>query len=256
MISPQPVTPSSVSTWTKIKPCRPGTRTVPAPGFLSHGTLTSHERTLVIFMGVLLSYVEEKTGLHRLVYQCVRGIAQIGASCPVAKQVPAKHQLLLHFADDSYLSVRVSGWDACFFFAPEELTAHPFAGREKTSPLSEAFSRDYFDTLFAGLKPDTKTRVGTIPSVIYSTGPAAIPSCWITGVWANLARSVANPSSRGNSWAVRSTSVRSARCRAGTQAIQVCPATLSAYADGVALVSTSCCNCSLTRFNCSFSILS
>ena len=76
-----------------------------------------------------------------------------------AKQVPAKHQLLLHFADDSYLSVRVSGWGACFLFTPDELAAHPFAGREKTSPLSEAFSRETFETLFDGLKPDAKASV-------------------------------------------------------------------------------------------------
>jgi formamidopyrimidine-DNA glycosylase len=78
---------------------------------------------------------------------------------PDASSVPAKHQLLLRFADDSYLSVRVSGWGACFLFTPDELAAHPFAGRAKVSPLSDAFTRDYFETLFAGLPPDAKASV-------------------------------------------------------------------------------------------------
>jgi formamidopyrimidine-DNA glycosylase len=78
---------------------------------------------------------------------------------PNTAGVPAKHQLLLHFDDDSYLSVRISMWGACFLFTPDELAAHPFAGREKLSPLSEAFTRDFFEALFAGLAPDAKDSV-------------------------------------------------------------------------------------------------
>ncbi len=78
---------------------------------------------------------------------------------PDAATVPTKHQFLLHFDDDSYLSVRISMWGACGLFTPDELAAHPFMGRVKVSPLSDAFTRAYFEGLFEGLTPDAKDSV-------------------------------------------------------------------------------------------------
>ena len=67
--------------------------------------------------------------------------------------LPKKHQLLLHFEDDTYLTVSIQGWGAVEIEQQAKFRAYK-PGR--TSPLSDAFTLEYFRGLFAGLT-DRKT---------------------------------------------------------------------------------------------------
>jgi len=65
--------------------------------------------------------------------------------------LPKKHQLLLHFQDDTYLTVTVQGWGHAQLFHQSEIAAHPYIGRKCVSPLSDAFTFEYFQGLFGEL---------------------------------------------------------------------------------------------------------
>ena len=65
--------------------------------------------------------------------------------------LPKKHQLLLQFADDTYLSVSVQGWGSVKLLRRDEIAADPYLGPERVSPLEPAFTGDYFQSLFAQL---------------------------------------------------------------------------------------------------------
>lgn len=67
--------------------------------------------------------------------------------------LPKKYQLFLHFTDDSYLTVTVQGWGSAFLWDKAELSKHPFINVRNPSPLSEAFSPEYFQGLFNALEP-------------------------------------------------------------------------------------------------------
>ena len=71
-----------------------------------------------------------------------------------AQTVPEKHQLLLRFQDDTFLSVKVQGWGSCQLFTPAELEEHKWYANRSLSPTDEGFTRSYFDGLFDALKPD------------------------------------------------------------------------------------------------------
>jgi formamidopyrimidine-DNA glycosylase len=63
-----------------------------------------------------------------------------------AQTLPKKHQLLLHFVDDSYLSVTVQGWGSAQLVLQSEVDRHVSAGPGGAgpSPLSDAFTPEYF----------------------------------------------------------------------------------------------------------------
>jgi len=65
--------------------------------------------------------------------------------------LPKKHQLLLHFQDGTYLTVTVQGWGSAQLLQQSEIAAHPYVGRKAVSPLSDAFTFDYFQGLFGEL---------------------------------------------------------------------------------------------------------
>ena len=65
--------------------------------------------------------------------------------------LPKKHQLLLHFQDDTYLTVTVQGWGHAQLFNPSEFAAHPYVGKKGVSPLSEVFTFGSFQGLFGDL---------------------------------------------------------------------------------------------------------
>lgn len=46
------------------------------------------------------------------------------------KTLPKKHQLLLEFEDDTYLSVSVQGWGAVWLFEEREVDEHQYVGRK------------------------------------------------------------------------------------------------------------------------------
>ena len=73
--------------------------------------------------------------------------------------LPKKRQLLLHFADDTYLTVTVQGWGAALLLHQSDVPGHRFVNLEKPSPLSDAFTVDYFMGLFAGLGKDDRASV-------------------------------------------------------------------------------------------------
>jgi len=60
--------------------------------------------------------------------------------------LPKKYQLLLQFKDDTYLTVTVQGWGFNQIKNQSEISS------EGVSPISDAFTYDYFKSLFSGLK--------------------------------------------------------------------------------------------------------
>ena len=73
--------------------------------------------------------------------------------------LPKKHQLLLHFQDDTYLTVTVQGWGSVQLFHQSEIAAHPYVGKRGVSPLSDAFTFQYFQGLFRELAEEDKRSV-------------------------------------------------------------------------------------------------
>jgi len=66
--------------------------------------------------------------------------------------LPKKHQLLVHFQDSTYLTVTVQGWGSAQLLHQSELAGHPFVNLQKPSPLSDAFTFEYFQGLFGELE--------------------------------------------------------------------------------------------------------
>jgi len=66
--------------------------------------------------------------------------------------LPKKHQLLIHFQDDTYLTVTVQGWGAAQLFHQSEIAAHPYVGKKGVSPISNEFTFEYFQGLFGELE--------------------------------------------------------------------------------------------------------
>ena len=69
-----------------------------------------------------------------------------------AAALPAKHQLLLHFSDDTYLTVTVQGWGSALLLRQSEVPNHPYIHLHSPSPLSDDFTPEYFSGLFATLE--------------------------------------------------------------------------------------------------------
>lgn len=69
----------------------------------------------------------------------------------VGEKRPAKHQLLLEFTDGSAVSATVQMWGGLFCYAEGEKGGFPDAdiAKARPSPLSDAFDRVYFDSLFS-----------------------------------------------------------------------------------------------------------
>lgn len=68
--------------------------------------------------------------------------------------VPNKHHLLLHFDDDTFLTVNVQGWGSCQLWTPEELNENKWCANRSLSPTEEGFTLEYFESLFDTLQPD------------------------------------------------------------------------------------------------------
>jgi len=67
------------------------------------------------------------------------------------KTLPKKHQLLLHFTDGGFLTVTVQGWGAAMLFHDSEVPNHAWVGQPGVSPLSDAFSYEFFAGKFGEL---------------------------------------------------------------------------------------------------------
>jgi len=70
-----------------------------------------------------------------------------------AETVPAKHQLLIGFDDDTFLSVRVQGWGSCRLYTPEELEKDWWYSKRRLEPSDTGFTLGYFESLLATLEP-------------------------------------------------------------------------------------------------------
>ena len=70
--------------------------------------------------------------------------------------LPKKHHLLLHFEDDTYLTVTVQGWGFAQLFHLSEIKGkkEQHLGRKAVSPLSDEFTFDYFQGLFEELEEE------------------------------------------------------------------------------------------------------
>ena len=75
------------------------------------------------------------------------------------KTLPKKHHLLLHFEDGTYLTVTVQGWGNALLLHRSELADHPHVGEKRVSPLSDAFTREYFQGLFGELEEEDRRSV-------------------------------------------------------------------------------------------------
>jgi formamidopyrimidine-DNA glycosylase len=76
-----------------------------------------------------------------------------------ARTLPKKHQLLLHFTDGAYLSVTVQGWGAAMLFHDSEVPGHPWVGKPGVSPLSDAFTYEFFEGRFGELKENDPSSI-------------------------------------------------------------------------------------------------
>jgi len=71
--------------------------------------------------------------------------------------IPKKHQLLLAFEDNTFLSVTVSGWGEVRLLKTEDLENHPHIGYERIDPLSGKFTFEVFEKLIEEI-PEGKKR--------------------------------------------------------------------------------------------------
>ncbi|MDD4796449.1 MAG: endonuclease VIII [Eubacteriales bacterium] len=73
--------------------------------------------------------------------------------------VPARHQLLLRFDDDSALAIstQMYGFISAFRHGEND-NPYYLVAREKPTPLTDAFDAAYFDGLFGGLKPNLSVK--------------------------------------------------------------------------------------------------
>jgi formamidopyrimidine-DNA glycosylase len=75
------------------------------------------------------------------------------------RTLPKKHHLLLHFADGSTLTVTVQGWGNTLLLPPDQAGEHPHVALDRVTPLSEAFTWDFFQGLFDQVDQDSKASV-------------------------------------------------------------------------------------------------
>ena len=66
--------------------------------------------------------------------------------------LPKKHHLLLEFSDGTFLTVTVQGWGAALLLKESEVADHNLVDPERVSPISDAFTPEYFEQLFGELK--------------------------------------------------------------------------------------------------------
>lgn len=68
--------------------------------------------------------------------------------------IPKKHQMLLRFTDDTYLTVKVQGWGSCQLWTPRQLGGYPWYANRSLEPTDPGFTYDYFKSLLAPIPSD------------------------------------------------------------------------------------------------------
>ncbi|NHK32395.1 MAG: hypothetical protein FK730_13660 [Asgard group archaeon] len=72
------------------------------------------------------------------------------------KTIPKKHQLLISFEDNTFLSVTISGWGEVRLFKIEDLDKHPHISYERIDPLSKEFTLEIFEKLIDEISENRK----------------------------------------------------------------------------------------------------
>ena len=72
------------------------------------------------------------------------------------KTIPKKHQLMLVFDDDTFLTVTISGWGEVRLFETKDLPKHPHISYERIDPLSENFTYTVFDKMIDDIPENRK----------------------------------------------------------------------------------------------------
>ncbi|MFX1316348.1 MAG: DNA-formamidopyrimidine glycosylase family protein [Promethearchaeota archaeon] len=75
------------------------------------------------------------------------------------KTIPKKHQLLLEFSDQTYLTVTISGWGEVRLLESENIDKHPHIQFNKIDPLSEEFTFITFEKLIQNIPEEKKCSV-------------------------------------------------------------------------------------------------
>lgn len=69
------------------------------------------------------------------------------------EKLPAKHQLLIEFEDESHLSCTVQMWGAMLCFPLDGTVPEGYTVNKTPSPLSDEFNEHYFEKLWAATPP-------------------------------------------------------------------------------------------------------
>jgi formamidopyrimidine-DNA glycosylase len=72
------------------------------------------------------------------------------------KTLPKKHQLILEFDDQTFLTVTISGWGEVRLLETRDVEKHPHVGYNKIDPLTEEFSLERFEELINQLPLNRK----------------------------------------------------------------------------------------------------
>jgi formamidopyrimidine-DNA glycosylase len=74
-------------------------------------------------------------------------------------QWPKKYQLRVSFADESALTVTVSGWGNTLLLPEDEADAHMHVQADRVAPLTDAFTWDHFRGLFDTVDENSRASV-------------------------------------------------------------------------------------------------
>ncbi len=66
------------------------------------------------------------------------------------EELPTKAHGVVSFEDDGRLVVTIQAWGGFLALTPEEQAAHPYAGTQGVSPISDAFTPERFDEILDG----------------------------------------------------------------------------------------------------------
>ena len=75
------------------------------------------------------------------------------------KTIPKKHQLLIEFIDQTYMTVTISGWGEVRLIESKNISKHPHIQFDKIDPLSEEFTFNTFIELIQKLPEKKKCSV-------------------------------------------------------------------------------------------------
>jgi formamidopyrimidine-DNA glycosylase len=100
-------------------------------------------------------------------------------------KLPKKHHLMLRFTEDDCLTVTVQGWGNTLLLEESTAGEHRHVQSDRITPLSDAFTWEYFRSLFEAVDPESSKSVkyfiisepgvwgignGCLQDILYHTG--------------------------------------------------------------------------------------